>query len=373
MNISHLWRCWEVHLSSRQAVSPNSSHCDEFSQLPGGFTYCIVYRKERDINKMSNYSFNIFVILTNMVWTLESRPINYSFNQSLTFSQSQHNIILVKRPCEDILTYLSKNIKISIKTFVWSDWCSFWELEIKRLEEIPQIEIGNVPKTWYYSCQDTLCCYPGVYLSLDLCTVNSVRISCWTKGNMFSFGNQKDASHLPSYLLSLFLQIRLSLLNIVWCLVSRGNRWHINGHRLYITLCVITIRHYIYIMTSHYLLTFLCLFCFSLQNEPPPPYYSVAGQPQPPIWPYGEAAYSSGPGLTPPTQPHYMPQYPPPVVAPNVTPASKCEGFSWQYNRCRCMSKNNGDRVCWEVLICYCIYVFVLSVSSPQQCEKEML
>ncbi|XP_044210899.1 transmembrane protease serine 13a [Thunnus albacares] len=51
-------------------------------------------------------------------------------------------------------------------------------------------------------------------------------------------------------------------------------------------------------------------------NEPPPPYYSVAVHTLPPLKSYEEVVY--GPGLTPPTQPHYIPQYPPPVVVPQV-------------------------------------------------------
>ncbi|TKS81018.1 Transmembrane protease serine 13 [Collichthys lucidus] len=54
-------------------------------------------------------------------------------------------------------------------------------------------------------------------------------------------------------------------------------------------------------------------------NEPPPPYYSVAVHTQPPLKPYEEVVYGVGFGLTPPTHPHYIPQYPPPVVVPTVT------------------------------------------------------
>uniref|UniRef100_A0A4W6EE15 Transmembrane serine protease 13b n=1 Tax=Lates calcarifer TaxID=8187 RepID=A0A4W6EE15_LATCA len=54
-------------------------------------------------------------------------------------------------------------------------------------------------------------------------------------------------------------------------------------------------------------------------NDPPPPYYSVAVHTQPPLTPYEEVVYGVGPGLTPPTQPHYIPQYAPPVVVPQVT------------------------------------------------------
>nr|XP_046245101.1 transmembrane protease serine 13a isoform X2 [Scatophagus argus] len=57
-------------------------------------------------------------------------------------------------------------------------------------------------------------------------------------------------------------------------------------------------------------------------NEPPPPYYSVAVHTQPPLKPYEEVVYGVGPGVTPPAHPHYIPQYPPPVVAPQVTRSS---------------------------------------------------
>ncbi|XP_070685595.1 transmembrane protease serine 13a [Pempheris klunzingeri] len=57
-------------------------------------------------------------------------------------------------------------------------------------------------------------------------------------------------------------------------------------------------------------------------NEPPPPYYSVAVHTQPPLKSYEEVVYGVGPGLTPPSQPHYIPQYPPPVVVPQVTRSS---------------------------------------------------
>ncbi|XP_036973990.1 transmembrane protease serine 13a [Acanthopagrus latus] len=57
-------------------------------------------------------------------------------------------------------------------------------------------------------------------------------------------------------------------------------------------------------------------------NEPPPPYYSVAVHTQPPLKPYEEVVYGVGPGLTPPTYPHYIPQYPPPVAVPQVAHSS---------------------------------------------------
>lgn len=52
-------------------------------------------------------------------------------------------------------------------------------------------------------------------------------------------------------------------------------------------------------------------------NEPPPPYYSVSMHPQPPLKGQ-EDLYGEGPGLMPPSQPRYIPQYPPVVVVPQV-------------------------------------------------------
>ncbi|XP_041850923.1 transmembrane protease serine 13a [Melanotaenia boesemani] len=54
-------------------------------------------------------------------------------------------------------------------------------------------------------------------------------------------------------------------------------------------------------------------------DSPPPPYYSVAVHTQPPLKSYEEVVYGTGPGLTPPTQPYYIPQYLPPVVSLKVT------------------------------------------------------
>lgn len=63
-------------------------------------------------------------------------------------------------------------------------------------------------------------------------------------------------------------------------------------------------------------------------NEPPPPYFSVAVHTQPPLKSYEEVVYGVGPGLKPPTQPHYIPQYPPagtasPVVRSSIPPGRK--------------------------------------------------
>lgn len=54
-------------------------------------------------------------------------------------------------------------------------------------------------------------------------------------------------------------------------------------------------------------------------SAPPPPYYSVAVHAQPPLRSYEEVVYGLDPGLKLHAQPHYIPQYPPPVAAPQVT------------------------------------------------------
>ncbi|KAM3615407.1 uncharacterized protein V6R79_001786 [Siganus canaliculatus] len=80
-------------------------------------------------------------------------------------------------------------------------------------------------------------------------------------------------------------------------------------------------------------------------NEPPPPYYSVAVHTQPPLQPYEEVVYGSGPGLTAPSHLHYIPQYPPPVAAPQVTrssipPSSKRKGCC--KNNAQCYGGSGG-------------------------------
>lgn len=54
------------------------------------------------------------------------------------------------------------------------------------------------------------------------------------------------------------------------------------------------------------------------QDQLPPPYYSVAVHTQPPLKSYEEVVYGAGSGLDlyPASQPRYIPQYPPPPVAP---------------------------------------------------------
>lgn len=64
-----------------------------------------------------------------------------------------------------------------------------------------------------------------------------------------------------------------------------------------------------------------------MQDQRPPPYYSIAVHTQPPLKPYEEVVYSTGSGfdLNPATQPRYIPQYPPPVAAPQVALSSTRE------------------------------------------------
>ncbi|XP_071351872.1 transmembrane protease serine 13a [Trachinotus anak] len=71
-------------------------------------------------------------------------------------------------------------------------------------------------------------------------------------------------------------------------------------------------------------------------KEPPPPYYSVDVHTQPPLKSYEEVVYGVGPGLTPPNQPRYIPQYPPPVVVHQVTQP----GISPSGKRKRCCESN---------------------------------
>ncbi|CAL8361869.1 unnamed protein product [Merluccius merluccius] len=56
-----------------------------------------------------------------------------------------------------------------------------------------------------------------------------------------------------------------------------------------------------------------------LTNDLPPPYYTVVVHTQPPLQPYEKVVHGGGLGASPPNQIHYIPQYPPPVVAPSVT------------------------------------------------------
>uniref|UniRef100_A0A8D3BLQ9 Peptidase S1 domain-containing protein n=1 Tax=Scophthalmus maximus TaxID=52904 RepID=A0A8D3BLQ9_SCOMX len=72
------------------------------------------------------------------------------------------------------------------------------------------------------------------------------------------------------------------------------------------------------------------------QNEAPPPYYSVAVHTLPPLKPYEEVVYGVGLGLTPPSQPRYIPQYAPPVAVPIVTRS----GTPPSHKKKRCCESN---------------------------------
>ncbi|XP_037630802.1 transmembrane protease serine 13a isoform X1 [Sebastes umbrosus] len=59
-----------------------------------------------------------------------------------------------------------------------------------------------------------------------------------------------------------------------------------------------------------------------MKNEPPP-YYTIDVYTLPPLKSYDEVVYGVGPGLTPPSYPHYVPQMSPTVAVPQVTKSSK--------------------------------------------------
>lgn len=69
------------------------------------------------------------------------------------------------------------------------------------------------------------------------------------------------------------------------------------------------------------------IFFFTVQDQLPPPEYSVAVHTQPPLKPYEEVVYGAGSGwgLNHTTQPRYIPQYPPPVAGPKVALSSPRE------------------------------------------------
>ncbi|XP_035011133.1 transmembrane protease serine 13a [Hippoglossus stenolepis] len=69
-------------------------------------------------------------------------------------------------------------------------------------------------------------------------------------------------------------------------------------------------------------------------NEPPPPYYPITVHSLPPLKPYDDVAYGVGPGLTPPTHPHYIAQYSPPVTVPQVSHSAH------SHKRRRCCENN---------------------------------
>ncbi|KAK0137421.1 Transmembrane protease serine 13 [Merluccius polli] len=72
-------------------------------------------------------------------------------------------------------------------------------------------------------------------------------------------------------------------------------------------------------------------------NDLPPPYYTVVVHTQPPLQPYEKVVHGGGLGASPPNQIHYIPQYPPPVVAPSVTHPGK---YSLELKKTCCGSAN---------------------------------
>ncbi|CAK6968156.1 transmembrane protease serine 13a [Scomber scombrus] len=77
-------------------------------------------------------------------------------------------------------------------------------------------------------------------------------------------------------------------------------------------------------------------------NEPPPPYYSVAVHTLPPLKPNEEVVYGVGRGLTPPNQPHYIPQYPPPVTVPQVPRSAPPKRKRCCENNAQCYGGSGG-------------------------------
>lgn len=101
---------------------------------------------------------------------------------------------------------------------------------------------------------------------------------------------------------------------------------------------------------------------------------------QPPLTPYEEVVYGVGPGLTPPTQPHYIPQYAPPVVVPQVTRPSIREWYPqlpylcfmrsvqliWVYEKNKQRSSHFEDYQCVSV----CMFVYRLC-PAPSRKKKR--
>lgn len=73
-------------------------------------------------------------------------------------------------------------------------------------------------------------------------------------------------------------------------------------------------------------------------NDLPPPYYSVSMHTQPPLKSHEKVVYGVGPGLIPPSQPSYIPQYAPSVVVP-VPQVTQPTSPSKKQNSC---CKNNA-------------------------------
>uniref|UniRef100_A0A8C6TTG7 Transmembrane serine protease 13b n=1 Tax=Neogobius melanostomus TaxID=47308 RepID=A0A8C6TTG7_9GOBI len=78
-------------------------------------------------------------------------------------------------------------------------------------------------------------------------------------------------------------------------------------------------------------------------NNPPPPYYSLPMYPQPPLKSHEDLVYGVGPGLIPPSQPRYIPWYPPVEIVPQVThPIPRKKRSHCCRNNAQCYGSTGG-------------------------------
>ena len=122
------------------------------------------------------------------------------------------------------------------------------------------------------------------------------------------------------------------MINIAGCLVSKGNRWHIDGQLPRIS----------------WLFTFL--FClFLTERAPPPSPLCRRAHPAPPQTLWGGGVWR---GSRPDT-PHLSALHPPVSTTCGCAASRTLQhtwvltaalAFSWKYNGCRCTSDTNGDR-----------------------------
>ncbi|XP_061683489.1 transmembrane protease serine 13a isoform X4 [Syngnathoides biaculeatus] len=104
-------------------------------------------------------------------------------------------------------------------------------------------------------------------------------------------------------------------------------------------------------------------------NDPPPPYYSVAVHTQPPLKSYEEVVYGVGPAQIPADQPHYIPQYAPPVAAPQVTQSSLSPR-----RKTRGCCKNNahcygGSCVAFTLAVLLAVAIWLGECDGIRDCE----